>query len=101
VRGVISSYAKFHRHLDTPLTVEFDEGGRVWSGSKVGELQAWDCCNGQSMFQQKIDGASPIYHMIYSPYRRSIAYTSIPPCLCEAPLDALNFGHSRGLIPPA
>jgi WD40 repeat protein len=101
VRGVISSYAKFHRHLDTPLTVEFDEDGRVWSGSKVGELQAWDCCNGKSMFQQKIDGASPIYRVIYSPCRKAIVYTAVPPSVCEAPIDALNFGHARRLVPSA
>jgi hypothetical protein len=94
IRETRQAYAKFHRHLETPLAVAFDDRGNVWSGTRGGELQAWCWADGNCMFRDYQAGA-PIYSVAFAERRRSILYTTMPPCFCERRLDALTLAPVR------
>jgi WD40 repeat protein len=94
IRATRQSYAKFHRHLETPLAVAFDDRGDVWSGTRGGELQAWRWADGNCVFRDYRPGA-PLYSVAFARARQSILTTTAPPCFCEHRLDAMSLAPVR------
>jgi WD40 repeat protein len=100
IRDTLQSCAKFHRHLDAPLGLCFDEDGRLWSATRAGELQAWDCTDGRLLVREQ-KSTETIFDLAYSKIRGSVVLTSAPSVLTERPLDQFAFPEFKELPPVA
>jgi WD40 repeat protein len=98
IRQTLASYAKFHRHLSTPLAVTFDLDGRVWDGTRLGELQAWTCDDGKSVYRDPLTW-KPIYCLAYNEKRNSLIGAAGPSCVWERPMDRMVFQHKKSTSP--
>jgi hypothetical protein len=86
--------------MDVPLGVCFDEDGRIWSATKAGELQAWDCTDGRSLLREQ-KSSEPIFDIAYSRIRGSVVLASAPSVLTERPLDQFAFPEFKEPAPLA
>jgi WD40 repeat protein len=96
IRRTLTSYAKFHRHIGSPLTVTFDNEGHVWSGTRIGEIQAWNCTDGSSVLRETVT-CRPVYSLLYSEYRNSVFCASAPACVSERPMQSIAFQCKRSI----
>lgn len=97
VRNTVQALRSFKRHIEFPLAATFDRDGRVWSGTVLGELQAWNVNDGTSVLREPIT-RKPIYALSYSEARNSILYLTGPSTFVEQPIEKVEFATTRSLV---